>query len=352
MPQTSRERVTRCLKFETPDRLPRELWALPWASAKHPDTVRLLNERFPGDFGNSCDVYRPSPRRTGDAYAVGEATDDWGCRFVNIHAGVIGEVRDPSLRDIADWKSVRPPYETLPDDPARAREAVKRYCAGTDLFVRAGCCPRPWERYQFLRGTEEALCDMCDPDAGARDLLREIHRFYLQEIEFWVSTAVDGIFFMDDWGSQQQLLIPPAVWRDLFKPLYRDYCQLAHARGKFAFMHSDGCIREIYPDLVEVGVDALNSQIFCMDMAELARIAKGRMTFWGEIDRQHVLTSPDPQAGRAAVRQAARHLYDPKGGIIAQFEFGPGGNPETALAVFDEWNRVDAEGRSGAAAPA
>ena len=78
-------------------------------------------------------------------------------------------------------------------------------------------------------------------------------------------------------------------------------------------------------------------------MAELARSAKGKITFWGEIDRQSVLPSPDPEDARRAVREVARHLYDPAGGIVAQFEFGAGANPETALAVFDEWDRVQAE---------
>ena len=39
-------------------------------------------------------------------------------------------------------------------------------------------------------------------------------------------------------------------------------------------MHSDGRISEIHPDLVEVGVDALNSQLFCMDLADLAAKAR------------------------------------------------------------------------------
>lgn len=42
-------------------------------------------------------VYRPSPRRSGDMHAVGSSTDDWGCPFVNIQAGVIGEVREPLI---------------------------------------------------------------------------------------------------------------------------------------------------------------------------------------------------------------------------------------------------------------
>jgi hypothetical protein len=103
-------------------------------------------------------------------------------------------------------------------------------------------------------------------------------------------------------------------------------------------MHSDGNITTIYPDLIEVGVDAINSQIFCMNIEELATIAKGKITFWGEIDRQHAMSNPDPQVARNAVQQVVKHLYDPAGGVIAQFEFGPGANPDAVLAIYDEWS--------------
>lgn len=351
MPQTSREIVRRCLLFQHPERLPRDLWTLPWAEEHLAAGLAELRRRYPSDFGRPGDVYSPSPRRCGDWYSIGHFTDEWGCHFHNIQRGVIGEVDTPLIADPADWRAVRPPHEILPADPHAARERVNRDCAVSSLFLHANCCARPWERYQFIRGTQNAMLDIMTLEPGVRDLLRVIHEFYLRELEFWVTTDVDGILFMDDWGAQQQLLIPPAVWRDLFKPLYRDYCDLAHASGKFAFMHSDGHIAEIYPDLVEIGVDALNSQLFCMDMAELARVARGRLTFWGEIDRQHVLPSPEPQAGRDAVRQVARHLYDPAGGLIAQFELGAGANAATALAIFDEWDRVQAEPRPHASRP-
>ena len=105
-------------------------------------------------------------------------------------------------------------------------------------------------------------------------------------------------------------------------------------------MHSDGDITEIYEDLIEIGVDAINSQLFCMDLAELAKIAKGKITFWGEIDRQHVLADDNPQTGREAVRKVASHLYQPSGGIIAQLEFGAGAYPATVWAVYDEWDKI------------
>ena len=346
MTMTGRERVTRALTFAHPDRMPREMWVLPWASTHYPDEVAEIFRRYPGDFGAPYDPYNPSPRAQGDLYVMGDATDEWGCVFTSIQAGVIGEIRTPMLADIRDWRQVQPPYELLPDDWAAARDQVNRSCAETGQFVRALCNPRPWERLQFLRGSENAYLDIMDPEEGAAQLLQVIHDFHMKELEFWVSTDVDGISFMDDWGAQQQLLIPPAIWRALFKPLYRDYCAIAHAHNKFVFMHSDGYIAEIYDDLIEVGVDALNSQLFVMDMADLAARAKGRITFWGEIDRQHVLPAKNPQVGRDAVRKVAGHLYDPAGGIIAEFELGPGSNPAVGMAIFEEWEAVERDMRA------
>jgi hypothetical protein len=63
----------------------------------------------------------------------------------------------------------------------------------------------------------------------------------------------------------------------------------------------------------------------------------GRLTFWGELDRQHLLPRGDPAAVRAAVREVRRHL-EREGGVIAQCEFGPGARPENIAACFAAWD--------------
>ena len=340
MPQTPRELVIRSLTFDHPERVPRDLWVLPWADLHHPETVLELSERFPADICTTEYYYPPSQLVRGDPYQAGIFTDEWGCVFKNIQDGIIGEVVDPIIPDIEDLQNLRPPYEQLPPGTPAPYSDIARYYEATDRFVTANCCPRPWERYQFLRGTENAMMDVLMPELGFMRLLSKIHDFYLREWEFWVSAEVDAVRFMDDWGSQNQLLIRPEMWREFFKPIYRDYCELAKSEGKFVFMHSDGYIADIIPDLIEIGVDALNSQLFCMDIPEIGRMFKGKITFWGEIDRQRILTSPDAEDGRAAVRLVGKHLYDRSGGVIAQFEFGAGAEPETALAIFDEWDKI------------
>ena len=341
MPQTSKEVVRNCLQFANPERMPRDLWVLPWADIHYPKEVKELLIRFPIDFVTTAFNYTPLPGIKGDRHKSGYYVDEWGCVFKNLQDGMIGEVKIPIIPDISDRGKVKPPYQQLPTVAGKAYEKINRFYENSDKFVLANICPRPWERYQFLRGSENALVDVMFPEQGTRDLLQTIHQFYLTELEFWLKADFDGIWFMDDWGMQNKLLISPDIWRDLFKPLYQDYCDLAKSYGKFVFMHSDGHISEILEDIVEIGVDAINSQLFCMDLADLENRIKGKITFWGEIDRQHVLPSNNPQNGRDAVRKVAKHLYDPSGGIIAQFEFGAGTNPDTAFAVFEEWEKVD-----------
>ncbi len=340
MQMTPRERVRAALRFGSPDRVPRDLWTLPWAERHFPEELAEIHRRFPADIVTAPSLMSPSPRVSGDQYTRGTYTDEWGCRFRSIQDGAIGEVRDPILTDIAGWRSIAPPYETLPVDRQAAVERVNAFCRNTDAFVLADAWARPWERYQFIRGTANAMMDIASMEEGVPELLGEIQKFYMEELELWCRTEVDAVKFMDDWGSQNRLLISPELWRTMFKPLYREYAELAHANGKFIFMHSDGNIEQILPDLAEIGVDAVNSQLFCMDLERVAKDVKGKITFWGEIDRQHILPSKDPVDGRRAVREVARHLYDPRGGIIAQLEFGLAANPAVVSSVYDEWESV------------
>jgi hypothetical protein len=107
-------------------------------------------------------------------------------------------------------------------------------------------------------------------------------------------------------------------------------------------MHSDGNIEEIIPDLIEIGIDALNSQLFCMNIEELGRKYRGKITFWGEIDRQYILPSGDRRDVEEAVRVVYENLYS-GGGVIAQCEFGPAALPENIFHVFDCWNKITNE---------
>ena len=335
MNSTSRELVYQTLNRENPARAPRHLWSLPIASRLHPRELEAIGRDFPGDIGTADGHCREKPATRGGIHSIGEYVDEWGCPFVNLQEGVIGEVKDPPVKDwAADRSKIHTPREWLTID----RDAVNRGAAGSDKFLLAGACPRPFEQLQFLRGTENLYMDLLDQPTEMMAFLREMHAFWCELLVLWAGTDVDALFFMDDWGSQRALLISPELWREIFKPLYRDYAQIAHAAGKKIFMHSDGQILAIYPDLVEIGMDALNSQIFCIGIDELKPFA-GKITFWGEIDRQHLLPDGTPDDIDRAVRDVHSNLWR-NGGCIAQCEFGPAARPENVRQVFAAWDVV------------
>jgi len=332
---TSRELMKRTLEFDRPERVPRDLWLLPWATDNHPAEVERIQRDFPNDIVHAPAVYGTQPVTTGDPCTIGTYIDEWGCIFENRQNGIIGEVKEPLLRDWSDVDIVKPPRGALTFDPG----AVNAFCRESDAFVMAECCPRPFERLQFIRSSENVYYDVIDRPEEFTVLLDRIHSFYVEEFEMWAATDVDGLMFMDDWGAQHSLLISPDMWRELFMPMYRDYISIAHDNGKYCFMHSDGYIIDILPDLIELGLDAINSQIFCMDVGTLGERFRGQITFWGEIDRQHILPHATESEVADAVRLVGDALYD-KGGVIAQCEFGPGAKPENVYAVFETWNSM------------
>ena len=335
MSATSRELVLQALNRQSPKRAPRDLWTLPIATESHAEEYAAILRDYPPDFDwISGHEREPSPCQ-GDQFRVGEYIDAWGARFTNVQDGVVGEVKDPLVKDWeTDREKIHIPREWLTID----RDAINRDCAATGKFAFAKCVWRPFEQVQFLRGTEELYCDLLDRDSGLWPFFGEMHEFHTELLTAWARTDVDGFLICDDWGAQRSMLISPALWREYFKPIYRDFAEIAHRHGKKLFMHSDGHILDIYPDLVEIGIDALNSQLFCMGVENLEPFA-GRITFYGEIDRQRLLPEGTPEEIDQAVRQVHAALWR-DGGCIAQCEFGAAARPENVRQVFASWDAV------------
>jgi uroporphyrinogen decarboxylase len=334
----SRALVRHTLEFASPPLVPRQAWILPWAEERYPSEVAKLRAEYPDDLIAAPALYREPLPVVGNRYEKGVYIDEWGCRFTNIHGGVIGIVREPLVRTWDDLSRFRTPDAALAVD----REAVHAYCRGTGRFVLAGTLVRPFERLTFIRTMEQALLDLAEQPPELGDLLGRIHAHYVKEVEVWARTDVDAIVLMDDWGTQQRMMIAPDLWRRMFKPLYREYCEIARRHGKYVFMHSDGYITNIIADLIEVGVQALNSQIKCMGLAELGKRFRGRITFWGEMDRQELLAFGSVEEVRRAVGETRTQLYA-NGGVIAQCEFGPGARPENVIEVFRAWRDLDGD---------
>ena len=335
MKDTSRQIVLDTVNFANPSRVPHQIWDVPWTYMTYPEQMKAIRERFPDDIVWCPRFLRAEAPTKGEQYEVGQYVDEWGCVFENRQKGIIGEVKD-SLVCEEEWEDgdqIRTPVEFLDLDV----DAINAYCHNTDQFVLAGSSVRPFERMQFFAGTEKVLMDLLLQPDGMLEVLKRTHELFCQELEAWAKTDVDGLFIQDDWGTQRNLLISPKLWVELFKPCYADYAAIAKKYGKKLFMHSDGYILDIIPHLIEIGVDALNSQIFCIGLEKLEQF-RGKITFWGEIDRQYLLSRGTQEEVRQAVDKVRSLLWQ-SGGCIAQVDFGVGTKPENVIAALEAWEK-------------
>ena len=188
----SKKLVMDTLEMCSHSRTPREMWVLPWAEMHHREKLAAIRRDFPSDFIGAPGFLREADISRGDMYAPGRSTDAWGCEFVNIGAGAIGEVKNPQIRD-DDWEdaeNVHIPLEWLSVDV----EKVNAFCReNRDKFIFGGCCPRPFEQLQFLRGTAELYMDLTDACEGMRRFMGKMHAFYCELMELWARTDVDAL---------------------------------------------------------------------------------------------------------------------------------------------------------------
>lgn len=336
---TSRDLVVSTLNHEPVERVPRDLWCSPPVETLREDEAAEIEVRYPRDITQPDFKYPPGKRAKGKPYRVGHYTDAWGCTWQVTQRDTIGNLKGHPLAERAKIAEYEPPFELVASDRhVRARlDRVNRSCAATSRFVLAWSETRPFDRLQMLRGSEAALADLASGNKQTRGLLAMLHDFSCREMEMWAETDVDGVVLMDDWGSQDSLLVAPEIWRELFRPLYRDYCKILHAKDKFAFFRSDGKISKIFGELVRTGIDAINSQLFLMDIERLAGRYRERVTFWGEIDRQHALPFGTPEDIAEAVRRVRKALDFGNGGVIAQCQWGPEVPLKNVAAVFEQW---------------
>ncbi|MGQ9629846.1 MAG: uroporphyrinogen decarboxylase family protein [bacterium] len=88
---------------------------------------------------------------------------------------------------------------------------------------------------QWLRGTEALMTDLMEEPRDLFALRDMVHECNMRELQIWLKYDFDAIVFSDDWGSQRQLLIPPRIWRDFFKPLYKEMFSEVKRGGKLVF---------------------------------------------------------------------------------------------------------------------
>ncbi len=194
-----------------------------------------------------------------------------------------------------------------------------------------------YERAWTLRGVERLMMDFFDNPEFLHELLRSIADYNIAQIEKALSYDIDAVYFGDDWGQQQGLLMGPQLWREFIYPELKRMYGVVRDAGKRVFIHSCGDVDELFDDLVEIGLNCFNPfQPEVMDVAALVPQYRGRLTFHGGLSTQRTLPYGSPEDVRAESR-ALLELGREGGYIFAPAHAVEGDVPlENMLAFIEE----------------
>jgi uroporphyrinogen decarboxylase len=357
MTETSRDRVRAALAHREPDRIPFDLGgtrvtgihARAYADLRpalgleprepriaditqqlaevEPDVldalgadVRLVSPR--GAAGYRREMREDGEHRTFiDEWGVGRRMPVVGGMYYDAYAPPLGGDIDLAAVDAYPWPDAA--------DPARFAgmgEEARRYAQDEGRAVAVGSiCGGLTEGLFKLRGFEDGYMDLAgDPDLAHRVMERvlEVKLAYWEQALPLVGDAADVLVEADDLGGQDRTLFSPRTYRELVKPLHRRLFDFLHARTNAkVFFHTCGAVRELIPDLIEIGVDILNPvQVSAanMDTAALKRDFGRDIVFWGGgVDTQRVLGAGTPEDVRAEVLRRVDDLRGDGGFVFA-----------------------------------
>ena len=199
----------------------------------------------------------------------------------------------------------------FPDPTAEYRfEHLEAWCRANSQHYTIVWIGDLWERAGFMCGLQRLLLYVATEPDFVQELLRRIADYILHTMDLILERfEFDGVALSDDYGTQQSLMINPAAWRRLVKPYLAEIFAKAKSAGRTTFLHSCGNVREVIPDLIELGLDVLHPiQPEAMDASELKRRYGDRLTFCGGLGTQNVLAKSTPGQVRDEVRRLKKTM--------------------------------------------
>jgi uroporphyrinogen decarboxylase len=176
-----------------------------------------------------------------------------------------------------------------------------------------------FERSWVLRGFENVLMDVVVNLDFYEELLDKLLVHQLEILERLLLLPVDGIWFFDDWGFQQGVLVGPERWRKLFKPRYEQLYRRTHESGKYVLSHCCGAIEKILPDVIEIGLDVYQSvqpEARNNNPYDLKQKYGDKITFWGGLGSQNMIPFGSPSEIKEEVRHLCRDMSKGGGYIL------------------------------------
>lgn len=174
-----------------------------------------------------------------------------------------------------------------------------------------------------LRGLEQFMVDLAtDPDIAAyiMDRMTEIIVENTRRVLETAGDQIDMIYFYDDVGAQENLMISKAMWRRMIRPRHEKIIAMAKSFGKSVMYHCDGAIYGLVDELINMGIDVLDPiqpNAKNMDPGRLKQEFGGRLSFHGGIDIVHTLPHGTLEQVAAEVRDRVNVLGENGGYILS-----------------------------------
>lgn len=174
-------------------------------------------------------------------------------------------------------------------------------------IIASGCSV--WQHPSFVRGLESILIDMADDSPDVSYIYDRFNGFYFDfysRIFAEAGSMIDIFALADDLGTQDSLIMSPAMIKRFIVPGIRRMADLAHGYGIRLLLHSDGNIRPIIPLLIDCGVDILDPlqpEAVGMDPLEIKREFGKDLVLRGGISVQQVLAGGSVSLVRDTVKR-------------------------------------------------
>jgi uroporphyrinogen decarboxylase len=257
----------------------------------------------------------------------------------------ISEAMDESM-----WTAIAGP----PGPLAECAEGLKSLAAGakrlrakTDRAIIGLFGGNLLEMGQFLYRNDNFFILLASEPKKAHKFLDQVVDIHLVKLERFLGAVgkhLDIINFGDDLGMQTGPQLSPKMYREFFKPRHKLMWNRAKELADVKVMlHCCGGIRELMPDLIDGGLDAVNPvQVSCRGM--LARELKAEfgkdLVFWGGgCDTQSILPCDMPEGVKKHVQEQVK-ILSPGGGFVFQQVHNILANvpPENIVAMFEAVN--------------
>jgi len=317
------------INFDYPEWIPANVSLMPATWIKYKEELEKIVLEHPhifpnykkGDFKNM---------KLSRAYKKGRWKDIWGVTWENIEEGLDSAPVEElaPLKNWEDFEKYNPPdplkYDRYGEriDWNERKKNIEEAKRKGDLARGGLVHGAMYMNLYYLRGFSNFMIDVATREPRLEKLIKMVLDYNLKLIEKWLKIGVEIMYFGDDLGLQKSLPMNPKDWRYYIKPCFSQMFSRCKDKNVYVYLHTDGHILEIIPDLIECGVNIINPQIRANTLEGIKKYCKGKVAIHLDLDRQ-LFPFATPLQLEEHIKKAIDALSLPEGGLFLHIECEP-----------------------------